>query len=309
MKGPNIRIVSWGGIGDALLTTPLFRAIKEQLPGSRTIVYSPSYKHYNVFLNNPYIDKLRKPSCLTWTAMLLLKKLKLAKLFKPAYGPLMPGLFYSKNATEIIAEMFGITLEHKQVMVFLTREEEEIGKSIVSRYSTPVAIHVTSNCSSNQNWPISHWTELVQRNPQYTFLQLGLPDEELIPGTVDLRVELPPLRAQFAVLKYARAFVGVDSSFAHATNAFGTPGVVLYGPSNPLIWGHPNNRNLDLGLPCAPCLDLLMGAPCPYGAPCMSGISVVEVERALEQQLARSYSAASASHASETMGLSRDSRG
>jgi ADP-heptose:LPS heptosyltransferase len=177
------------------------------------------------------------------------------------------------------------------VMIFLTSEEEEVGKRLVSQYSMPVAIHVTSTCSSDKNWPISHWTELVRRNPQYTFLQLGLPNEELIPGVVDLRAEIPPLRAQFAVLKYVRAFVGVDSSFSNATNAFGTPGVVLYGPSTPLVWGHSNNHNLYLGLPCAPCLDILQGAPCPYGAPCMSGISVLEVERALEQQLAGSYSA------------------
>jgi ADP-heptose:LPS heptosyltransferase len=292
MKSSNIRIMTWGGIGDALLTTPLFRAIKEQLPGSRTIVYCLSYDHYDVLLNNPYIDKLKKPGRLTGTVRLFLEKVKLVKLFRPVYGELVPGLFYSKNATEIIAEMFGITLEHKQVMIFLTREEEETGKHLVSGYSIPVAIHVTASCSGNKNWPISHWTELVRRNPQYTFLQLGLPDEELIPGVVDLRGKLP-LRAQFAVVKYVRAFVGVDSLFSNATNAFGTPGVVFYGPTTPLVWGHSNNRNLYLGLPCAPCIDVLLRVPCPYGAPCMSGISVLEAERALEQQLAHSYSARS----------------
>jgi ADP-heptose:LPS heptosyltransferase len=290
MKGSNIRIVVWGGVGDALLTTPLFRAIKGHLPNSRTIVYTGRDAIHNVFLNNPYIDKLKKPNQLTKTEMLFLNKFKLVKLFYPNYSEWMPTLFYSKNATEIIAEMFGVTLENKQVMVFLTREEEEIGKHFVSQYLIPVAIHVTGRCSSNKNWPISHWTELVRRNPQYTFLQLGLPDEELVPGVVDLRVELSPLRAQFAVLKYVKAFVGVESSFAHATNAFGTPGVVLFGPSIPLIWGHSNNHNLYLSQTCSPCIDILAADTCPYGAPCMSGISILEVERSLEQQLARGYS-------------------
>jgi ADP-heptose:LPS heptosyltransferase len=296
MKHSTIRIISWGGVGDALLTTPLFRAIKEQLPGSRTVVYSGWSAHHEVFLNNPYIDKLRKPGRLSYAERLLLRKFKHVKLFRPTYGDVLPGLLYSKNATEIIAEMFGVTLKYKQVMIFLTKEEEEIGKHVVSQYSTPVAIHVTSRGSSNKNWPISHWAELVRRNPQYTFLQLGVHTEELVPGVVDLRLNLPQLRAQFAVLKYARAFVGVDSSFSNATNAFGTPGVVLYGPSNPLVWGHSNNHNLYLGLSCAPCLDILGGGRCPYLAPCMSGISVLEVERALEQQLTRSYSAISPGH-------------
>jgi ADP-heptose:LPS heptosyltransferase len=306
MKHSNIVIVSWGGMGDALLTTPLFRAIKEQLPGSRTIVYSITYTHYDVFLNNPYIDKLRRYGRLTKAKLALLNRFKSVKVFVPSYGDYMPGLFYSKNATEIIAEMFGVRLENKQVMVFLTREEEEVGRRLNSQYPTPIAIHVTSNYSSNQNWPISHWAELVRRNPQYTFLQLGLPHEKLIPGVVDLRGKLT-LREQFAVLKYARAFVGVVSSLAHATNAFGTPGVVFYGPSTPLVWGHSNNCNLDLKLPCAPCVDILAGVPCPYGAPCMSGISVSDVEQALEQQLALGHSVMSPSQYSETIGLSHNS--
>jgi ADP-heptose:LPS heptosyltransferase len=285
MKRSTIVIVTWGGIGDALLTTPLLRAIKEQLPGSTTTVYSIARSHYVVFLHSPYVDKLRMYNRLTKTRIRLLQKYKPVKTFTPNYSAYMPSLVYSKNATEIIAEMFGVTLEHKRVMIFLTREEEEVGKCHVSPYSTPIAIHVTSKCSRNQHWPISHWTELVRRNPQYTFLQLGLSKEELIPGVVDLRGKLS-LREQFAVLKYAKAFVGVVSAFAHATNAFDTPGVVFYGPSAPAVWGHSNNCNLDLRLPCAPCIEILWGAPCPYGAPCMSGISVSAVERALEQQLA-----------------------
>jgi len=288
MKNSDIRIVSGGGLGDALLFTPLFRAIKEQRLDARITVYCSFNSHYEIYLHNPYIDRLKKPGRLNKAERLFLTSFRLAKLHMPNYAVLMPSLFYSKNAAEVIAEMFDITLEHKQLMIFLTREEEEIGKRFVSRYSTPVAIHVTGRSSPNKNWPISYWGELVRQNPQYTFLQLGVPSEELIPGAVDLRVGLPQLRAQLAVLKYARAFVGVDSSFAHATNAFEIPGVILFGPSTPQIWGHPNNRNLYLGLSCAPCLEILQGTPCPYGAPCMSGISVLEVERALAQQL--SYS-------------------
>jgi ADP-heptose:LPS heptosyltransferase len=288
MKNSDVRIVSWGGLGDALLATPLFRAIKEQQPGARTIVYCSEDSHYEIYLHNPYIDRLKKPGRLSRTELFLLTKFRLAKLHMPHYGWLRPSLFYSKNATEIIAEMFRVTLEHKQLMIFLTKEEEEIGKHLVSQHAAPIAIHVTSNFTRNQHWPTALWAELVHRNPQYSFLQLGLPAEELIPGVVDLRGKIP-LRIALAVLKQVRAFVGVVSAFAHATNAFETPGVVFYGPSTPRVWGHSNNYNLDLGLSCAPCVDILGQAPCPYGAPCMSGISVLEVERALEQQLARSY--------------------
>src|SRR5262245_23113976 len=159
MKNSNIGIVSWGGIGDALLTTPLFRAIKEQLPNSRITVYITRDAHYDVFLNNPYIDRLRKLGSLIITWILFLEKCKVSNFFTPGYAKVSPSLFYSKNATEIIAEMFGITLEHKRVNIFLTKEEEDFGKQFVSPYLAPVAIHVTGHCSKNKNWPISHWTE------------------------------------------------------------------------------------------------------------------------------------------------------
>jgi ADP-heptose:LPS heptosyltransferase len=286
MKNSDIRIEIWGGVGDALLATPLFRALKEERPGMKTIVYPCSDSNYELYLHNPYIDRLKKPSRLSRAELYLLKRYRPTKLHNTFYTVMWPSLFYSKNATEIIAEMFEVTLNHKQLMVFLTKEEEEIGKRMVSPYAVPIAIHVTSRATSNQHWPTESWAELVRRNPGYTFLQLGHSDEQLIPGVVDLRGKTS-LRIALAVLKHARAFVGVVSAFAHATNAFGIPGVVFYGPSPSQVWGHSNNRNLDLGLSCAPCVDLLLKSKCPFGSPCMSGISVIDVELALEQQLAR----------------------
>jgi hypothetical protein len=77
-------------------------------------------------------------------------------------------------------------------------------------------------------------------------------------------------------------------TFAHATSAFGTPGVVLFGASTPKVWGHSNNINLYKDLRCAPCIDLLFDSPCPYGKPCMTTISVGEVREALIAQLTKS---------------------
>jgi ADP-heptose:LPS heptosyltransferase len=112
---------------------------------------------------------------------------------------------------------------------------------------------------------------------------VGLPGEPHVPGAVDLRGKTS-LREVFALLKAASGFVGVTSSFSHATNAFGTPGVVLFGPSAPEVWGHANNVNLSRNLPCAPCIDVLHNAPCPYGAECMH-IPVAQVQEALRRQL------------------------
>jgi len=40
-----------------------------------------------------------------------------------------------------------------------------------------------------------------------------------------------------ALLSKAAVFIGNDSGPAHIAAAFGVPSVVLFGPSNPAIWG------------------------------------------------------------------------
>jgi ADP-heptose:LPS heptosyltransferase len=92
-----------------------------------------------------------------------------------------------------------------------------------------------------------------------------------------------------AILKYARSFVGIDSSLAHATNAFDLPGVILFGDSNPATWGHDNNINLYTAVRCSPCYYYVWNHPCPYGHECMESITVEDVKKALLRQLARGY--------------------
>jgi ADP-heptose:LPS heptosyltransferase len=283
-----ICIRSWGGIGDALLATPAFRALKEEHPEKRLRVYCINRSHYEVYLHNPYIDDLKPPSTVTEMRHHAMIKLGLHLPGKePSYGLLLPALFYRKPAADIIAEMLGVTLRNEQLIIRLTTDEEQSARLILSKYRTVVAIHVTSHFSSNQHWPLRNWEDLVSRNPDITFVQIGLKTELAIPKAVDLRGKLS-LRMSLAILKAARSFVGVCSVFSHATNAFGIPGVVLFGPATPIIWGHPNNLNLYKKPPCSPCNDILRADPCPYAAPCMRAISVQDVEEALRKQTEQS---------------------
>jgi len=280
-----MRIVACGALGDALLTTPAFRALKEQDPSRRVVVYCTSRGQYELYLHNPYVDRLVRPGPMNRYERWILTSMRRTKLWHDGYGALMPSMFCSIPATEIIGNLLGVRLRDNQLQVFLTPEEEEEGRRLLAPCEMPVAIHLTSRFSANQHWPIEKWRELVRRNPRYTFVQLGLSDEAPVAGAFDLRGQLS-VRTALAVLKHSRSFVGVVSFFSHASNAVGTRGVVLFGPSTTVVWGHQNNINLELGLPCAPCVDLLQNMRCPYGAPCMSDISVDRVEHALTIQLA-----------------------
>lgn len=280
-----IRIVSWGGHGDALLATPVFRALKEQRPERELIVYCSSESHYNIYLHNPHIDVLKPPGQRARLERWFLERALRIKFETPAYGLLHPSLFYSVGASHIIAEMFGIALAQENVQIFLTEREEEAARALIASCPAPVAIHPSAKCSPNKLWPMERWAELVGRNPEYTFVQLGDSADTLVPGAKDLRGI--SLRLAFGVVKWVRGFVGLDSVLAHATDAFGTPAVVLFGPSTPAVWGHGHNRNLHVKMPCTPCIEILASRSCPYGLSCMKAISVADVERELNELMSK----------------------
>ena len=283
MQRKVFRIVSWGGIGDAILTTPSFRALKERHPHSKVIVYCGAKSHRDVFVNNPYIDSLRLAKLTSSPLQFLKFHLNKGRFYMPQYGMFNLSFHYIGKAVDVVAEMFFVKLQDKNMKIYLTEDEAAWAKDFLKGYPNAVTIHISPYCSANKSWPADRWEELVARNPQFTFLQLGLARDTLVPGAVDLRGRTS-LREAFALIKHSMCFAGVESGLAHAAAAVGTPGVVLFGPSNPEPWGHPTNINLSARLACSPCIDILKGDACPYGAPCITGISVDEVSKALQKQ-------------------------
>lgn len=284
-----IRVIAWGGLGDVLLSTPSFEALKEKYPASKIVVYYPSRSHRDIYKHNPNIDRMLKLSLFTHPWLYVLHRFKLAKISNFLYGGLLPSMFYKKNAKEIIAEMLGVNVAGKPVQVFLTKDENNEAKKLLNLYKNPVIIHITSLSSKNQEWGLSNWSTLIDALPQYTFIQVGLPKEDQVPNAVDFRGKTS-FRQTLALLKHAKGFVGIPSSFSHATNAFNTPGVVLFGGSStPAVWGHTNNINLYDPPRCSPCIDLLYGSKCPYGRECMNNITVETVKRAVLEKIPISY--------------------
>lgn len=281
-----IHVITCGGIGDVILLTPTLREIKRRLPRATLTVHTIDKKHHEVLLHNPHIDVLRLESKAHLFCINLLRKTGyLPKRYqRPSYGDYAPSIWFPKqHATKLIAELMGVQLSDPTLDVFLTPEEEEFARATTSALRIPIAIQVKSS-TVNKEWPLKYWRELIARNPQYEFVQLGVSGESRLEGTVNIPEGLD-LRSEFALLKYCRAFVGVESCFAHVTNAFSTPGVVLFGSSSPEIWGHPNNINLSTGIRCSPCIDIIAGNKCPYGVECLETMAVEQVEEALKKQL------------------------
>jgi len=274
------KILSQGGIGDALLLTPSLRAIKKRYPLSRTHIFCTTPAHLQIFKNNPFIDKLEFGSVWRHPIQTIRTMQGWATYdYRSDYGIWLPSLTSDKHAAKIIAEWLGVSLSTESVELFLNAQDEARGAKLLMPYKNCVVIHPKAAFSANKDWIWERWPELVERNPQYTFIQIGSSGEDYVKGCVDHRGI--SIRDTAAVIKAANALVAVDSLFAHVAAAVGTRAVVLFGATTPVIWGHPGNVNLYAGVRCSPCMDILRFEACPYGKECMVELSVATVETAL----------------------------
>lgn len=277
------RIGLSGGLGDALMHTVIIEALKKNDPSAKIILYGKENCRA-IFLHNPSVDKFIR---FNFFARLLYHfRLFIGiKHIKLAYGSLQPSLnFRNIHAIEIMANMIGLWIRDEKIRVYLTEKEDNHAKELLESYKNPVLLQITSNSSSNQNWPIENWNRLVNEMTDYTFLQVGTDGEERVEGSINL-LGKTDLRETFALLKNVKSFVAVDSFLNNASAAFLTKGCVLFGPSPPDIWGYDNNINLFKAPKCGPCIDTLRMTPCPYNKICMREISVEEVKMALRSQM------------------------
>jgi ADP-heptose:LPS heptosyltransferase len=286
-------IIQWGGIGDVLLCTPAYRALKKNYPDHKIIVYWKLEKHRDALHCNPHIDSLRRlrfwELCrYPFHLYAYLFNRRRVKYYFTFFQHIPLSWAYDKHVREIVAEMFdpGLRLDRPEVQLYFTEAEEKRAREALAGYRNVVLMQVHSRSSVNHLWPMEKWAALVHQLPKYTFIQIGQADEPPVEGVVDWRGKTP-LRDALCLLKYAGSFVAVESSLAHASNAAGICGVVLFGDSSPAHWGHENNINIYKNLPCSPCYFYLYGGPCPYGHECMETISVEEVKDALVQQMRR----------------------
>jgi len=85
-----------------------------------------------------------------------------------------------------------------------------------------------------------YWKELISLIDE-PIVQIGIDGEEQLVD--DFRKNLS-LNALESLIAECRIWISVDSFFQHFCWDLGKPGVVLWGQSDPNIFGHPENINL-----------------------------------------------------------------
>ena len=102
----------------------------------------------------------------------------------------------------------------------------------------PFAKKLLNGRQNPKNYPF--WDELVAGIKE-PIIQVGTSGERQIVG--DFRPDLC-ISSLRKLIKDCRTWISVDSFFQHLAWDEGKPGIVLWGPSDPQIFGHPENINL-----------------------------------------------------------------
>jgi ADP-heptose:LPS heptosyltransferase len=289
-------IVTWAGIGDVLLCTPTLRAVRKHYSGYKIIVYCFREDHLDILKYNPNIDSLRVLSIRQmWKYPYHLYAYLFDRSRIPykelAFSHIPPNWYCRSSIKYIVPKIFNLELQPHEINteLFFSPEEEEKARRSLAPYHDVILMHIFSRSSPNHLWAEQKWAELVAQLPQYTFIQIGHSDEPEVKGAIDWRGKTS-LREALCLVKHATSFLGVDSIHSHATNAFDIPGVVLFGDSDPAIFGHDNNINIYKGLSCSPCFNVMWGSRCPYSNECMKLIEVEEVKEAVIKQMNKARS-------------------
>lgn len=112
---------------------------------------------------------------------------------------------------------------------------------------SPYSAKLSSGKTNPKSYP--HWPKLVEllNNHGYEVVQLGVKGEERIEGVGTFITGFPYDKIRDLVNQCA-TWISIDSFLPHLCHYYRLkPGIVLFGPSDPRIFGHSENTNLLRG--------------------------------------------------------------
>ena len=149
-----------------------------------------------------------------------------------------------------------------------------------------VALHAGSG-SIRKNWPLENFQALSAhlQNRGFPVIWLSGPAEGRINAPSGcLSVKNAALPTLIHIFKQCRAYIGNDSGISHCAAAVGLPSLVLFGPSDPVVWKPFGDHVHQVIAPggCTPChMNRVEREDCADW--CMKRISVDEVISAFDR--------------------------
>jgi ADP-heptose:LPS heptosyltransferase len=251
----------FGGLGDHLCATPLFRSMKKT---GKKVIVSSIYPY--LLQGNKNIDEL-----IFLNEERRYRNIRFENVYKWGFENSFEG-----KISEAFCKIYGSDWDGDTLDYHIYPEEDDQAKSIIddkkviligvggaraiTQYIDTTIISPPKETRTQvKDWVKQEWKELVENLKKSGFLvfQAGISGEDKIDGCDKYLFDLD-YRLIIAIMNRCITWVSVDSFLNHAGYAIGKPGVVLFGSTNPKIFGHDDNINLYHPEAC-PSKDCLFG--------------------------------------------------
>ena len=257
-NGGRVAVIRLRSLGDCVLTTPALTLLRRARPDLRVSVMVEA-RFRAIFEGNPDLDDILPPQpgalrrfgpdlCLNFhggTRSAWMTALSGAR-YRAGFGHFRAQLVYNlriPRAQEILGvERTVHTAEHLASAIFyLGAPAGEIPRArlVAAERRSPAAVIHAVAATPAKTWRADGFLEVARRlrasHGEVVFI--GGPGDDLAPFREYTTLAGAPLAEIKNRLASASVFVGNDSGPAHMAAAFGVPSVVIFGASDPAIWG------------------------------------------------------------------------
>jgi ADP-heptose:LPS heptosyltransferase len=258
--GGRVLVIRLRSLGDCVLTTPALHLLKRFRPDLHVGVVVEKRFH-DIYTGNPDIDSILPPEaravrqfapdlCLnlhggTRSATLTAT---CGARWRAGFAHFRHSYVYNvriPTAQEILKLNRTVhTCEHvASAVIYLGVPMTDVPRARLYADPTPASQYAVIHPSASQpdkTWPADRFVAVAAHLKNHLDLEpvfIGSHADNLSPFDSFRTLRGAPLSAVKSLLRHAMLFIGNDSGPAHMAAAFGVPVVVLFGSSDPLIWG------------------------------------------------------------------------
>ncbi|MCA0351142.1 MAG: glycosyltransferase family 9 protein [Chloroflexi bacterium] len=282
LRKPTIRRVLGfgGGLGDQLLCTAIFRALREhgeadlwmQTNNPELFAHNPDIA--GIIPVMPYYFKIIEQHGLPF------KRLNYTTHIKEQARDLPPQQHLITNMASVLGIDYPVGVRPYLHLTEAERTQHIISKPYIAVQSSILAARYP--IATKEWYPERMQVVVNQLAKRFTIVQLGMPSDPKLEHVIDLRGKAS-IRESAAILQAAQLFIGFVGFQMHLARAVDCRSVIIFGGREaPFQSGYSCNSNLYTPLSCAPCW---LWENCPIERQCMQEITPEMVLAAVEEQL------------------------
>lgn len=285
MKNNKLGILHIAGIGDWLLQSIVLNEFKKRYLNTKIYVVAP--KNIEQLLKvSSFIDGYNLlPSYSVFTDNFSLND----KIFVSSYFGFRILTKCKANILDLVSRIFALGSFSLEYKFFLPAKYNSFGKYYSTLFKNKIITVCNSTTEKEKCWDTKRWETIVNRFPEYIFVQIGdygVP----IKGAVSMLGKTSLFEA-CSLVKFSKAYIGIDGLFNHVSHFSQVPSLILWGPLSPDVFGYLNNSiNIFKRIQCSPC-EYIFNKKCRQSyylkniTPCMAAIGINEVVLSLKNLL------------------------